>query len=158
MKQLTKYIFIVSLVVFAVSCLAPMSKESYLEGFERFVDRVEKNHEKYNKKDWEWANSQFQKYNGDWYEEYCDEFTLSDQLKIKSFIIRYYSYQDEEDIAEILEQFFKEDLDEVREKIQEYIANDLDEDIEVIIDGAAAIGDSAVKVLEDIIKELEESF
>jgi hypothetical protein len=141
-----------------VSCLSPNSKEAYLEKFERFVNRVEQNHKKYTKKDWEWTDSQFKKYNGEWYLEFSDEFTLSDQIKIKSLIIRYYSYRNKEDVSEVLKQLFKEDVDEVRNTLKEYIENDMDDDLEKLIDGAAAIGDSAVKVLEDIIKELDESF
>lgn len=158
MKQISKYILVVSLVAFMVSCLAPMSKESYLEKFETFVDRVEKNHKKYNKKDWEWTDSQFQKYNCDWYLKFGDEFTLSDQIKIKSLIIRYHSYKNKEDISDLLKQLFKDDVDEVRNKVEEYIENDMDDDLGTIMEGATAIGDSAVKVLEDVIKELEESF
>ena len=158
MKHFVKYIFILSITVFAVSCLTPMSKESYLDGFEKFVDRVEKNHKKYTQKDWEWADAQFQKYNGHWYEKFSDELELTHQIRLKSYIIRYYSYQNKEEISEVLKQLFNEDVDEVRAKVEEYICNDLEEDIELLFEGAAAIGDSAVKVLEDIIEELEESF
>lgn len=158
MKQVSKYILVFSLTVFMVSCLAPTSKESYLEKFESFVDRVEENHKKYNDKDWEWTDSQFEKYNGDWYLKYRDEFTLSDQIKIKSLIIRYHAYKSKDDVNEVLKQLFKEDVDDVRKKVEDYIDKDMDEDLELLMEGAAAIGDSAVKVLEDIIKELEDSF
>jgi hypothetical protein len=157
MKQVLKYT-LVSLLFFMVSCLVPDSKEDYLDKFERFIDRVEENHKKYTAKDWEWADGQFQKYNSDWYLKFRDEFTLQDQIKIKSLIIRYHSYKNKEDVNEVLKQLFKEDVDDVRKKIQEYIDNDMDEDLEKIIDGAAAIGDSAVKVLGDIIRELDDSF
>jgi len=158
MKQVSKYILVVSLVIFVVSCLSPLSKESYLDKFGSFIDRVEQNHEKYNKKDWQWSDSQFEKYNGDWYDKFCKEYTLSDQIKIKSYIIRYHSYKNKEDVSEVLKQLFKEDVDDVRNKVEEYIKNDMDEDLEILMEGAAAIGDSAVKVLEDVIRELEESF
>lgn len=158
MKKISKYIVFTSLVVFMAGCLSPSSKESYIEKFERFVDRVEQNHKKYNNKDWQWADSQFQKYNDDWYLKFGDEFTVSDQIKIKSLIIRYHSYKNKEDISELLKQLFKDDVDDAREKVEEYIENDMDEHIDILIEGTAAIGDSAVKVLEDVIKQLEESF
>ena len=157
-KNLTKYFIIASMVLFLVSCLNPTSKESYIEKFERFVDRVEQNHTKYNDKDWEWSDSQFKKYNKDWYLKFSDEFTLSDQIKIKSLIIRYHSYKNKEDISEVLKQLFKEDIDDVQKKVEEYFENDMEEDLGTIIEGATAIGDSALKVLEDVIQELEESF
>lgn len=158
MRKISKYIVFTSLVVFMTSCLSPNSKESYIEKFEHFVNRVEQNHKKYNNKDWQWADSQFQKYNGEWYLKFSDEFTVPDQIKIKSLIIRYHSYKNKEDISEILKQLFKDDVDDVREKVEKYIENDMDEHIDLLLEGATAIGDSAVKVLEDIIRELEESF
>lgn len=157
-KNLTKYFIVASMVLFLVSCLNPSSKESYLEKFESFVDRVEQNHKKYNNKDWEWSDSQFEKYNSDWYLKFSDDFTLSDQIKIKSLIIRYHSYKNKEDISEVLKQLFKEDIDDVHKKVEEYIENDMEDDLGTIMEGAAAIGDSALKVLEDVIEELEESF
>lgn len=158
MKRVSKILFLLPMVVFMASCLAPTSKESYLAKFEKFVDRVEENHEKYNDKDWEWTDSQFNKFNGEWYLKYRNEFNLSDQIKIKSLIIRYHSYKSKDDVNEVLKLLFKEDVDDVRKKVEDYIDNDMDEDLEIIMEGAAAIGDSAVKVLEDIIEELEESF
>lgn len=158
MKEFSKIVFGIILAIFMVSCLTPSSKESYLEKFERFVDRVEQNHEKYTEKDWEWAEEQFQKYSSDWYLKFKSEYTFHDQIKIKGFIIRYHSYKTRQDVGEVLNQLFKEDVDDVRKKVKEYIDNDMDEDLDKLLDGAAAIGDSAVKVLEDIIKELDESF
>ncbi len=158
MKQISKYILVVGLVVLMMSCLAPNSKEAYLEKFERFINRVEQNHKKYTDKDWEWADGQFQKYNTEWYLKFKDEYTLQDQLKIKGLIIRFYSYKNNEEINEVLNNLFKEDVDDVRKKIKEYIDKDMDEDINKLLEGAAAIGDSAVKVLEDIIREFDESF
>jgi len=34
----------------------------------------------------------------------------------------------------------------------------MDDDLEKIIEGASAIGDSAIKVLEDIIEKIDNSF
>lgn len=63
-----------------------------------------------------------------------------------------------DDNSDLLKQFFKNDVDDVREKVEEYIENDMDEHLDLLIDGATAIGDSAVKVLEDVIEKIEESF
>jgi len=158
MKSISKNLVSIGLVFIMVSCLMPNSKEAYLEKFERFVDRVEQNHKNYNAKDWEWANSQFDKYNHDWYLKFTDEFTIEDQLKIKSLIIRYHSYKNKQGIIEMLRDLFKDDVDEMGEKIEEYIDNNMEEDLEKLKKGATTIGDSAIKVLEDIIRELDESF
>ncbi|MEN8115623.1 MAG: DUF6565 domain-containing protein [Bacteroidota bacterium] len=153
-----KYFLLVVIAVFMVSCGEPASKESYLERFDKFVNRVENNHENYTQKDWEWADTQFEKYNSEWYLKFRDEFTLKDQIKIKGLIIEYHSYKNNEDVDEMLKELFKDDVENIREKVEEYIDNDMEEDLDKLIEGAAEIGDSAVKALEDIIEELDNSF
>ncbi len=140
------------------ACSAPRSGEAYIEKFERFVNRVEKNHKHYNIHDWEYADKQFEKYNHEWYLKFSNEFTLSDQVRIKSCIIRYHSFKSKDNLSEVLKQLFKEDMNEARQIIKSYIEKDLDEDVDKLIKSATAIGDSAVKVLEDVIRELEDSF
>lgn len=153
-----RFIMILVLLVAVTACMAPSSKAIYLERFESFVDRVEENHKHYTKEDWQWADRQFKKYSTDWYMQFRGEYKLEDQIKIKSLIIEFHSYRDEKDVGEILRDLIKEDVNAMGEKIQEYIDNDLEKDLDELIGGAAIIGDSVVKVLEDVIEEIEESF
>ncbi|HYQ56034.1 MAG TPA: DUF6565 domain-containing protein [Draconibacterium sp.] len=141
-----------------VSCSAPTSKQDYLDRFERFVEQVENNHKKYGGKDWEWADDKFEKYNSEWYLEYSDDFTVEDQIKIKGLIIKYHALKNKESIGDMLRDLFKDDVNDIGDKIEKYIDEDFDEDLDKIIDGATEIGDSAVKVLEDVTRKLDESF
>ena len=43
-------------------------------------------------------------------------------------------------------------------KLENYIDKNLDEDLDKLIEGASEIGDSAVKVLEEIIEKIDNSF
>jgi hypothetical protein len=158
MNKVVQYCLVFSLLVLITSCLEPYSKEKYIERFEQFVKRVEKNHKQYNAKDWEYADARFEKYNTQWYLKFSDEFTVSDQVRIKSCIIRYHTFRNKESLSEILRQLFKEDIDQAHEKLKDYLEKDMDQDLEKLIEGATAIGDSAVKVLEDVINKLEDSF
>ena len=156
----SKYKFIPPLImlIFLVSCLPPKNKEAYILGFEKFVDRVEENHKNYNKKDWEWADSQFNKYSAEWYTKFKGEYTIDDQIKIKTFILKYNSFRNNEDIGKILKDLFKEDVEKMKGKVEEYIDKDMEEDLEKLIDGATEIGDSAIKVLEEIIEKIDNTF
>ena len=149
---------IVILFFLTSSCLAPVTKESYLDKFEKFVEHVEQNHTNYNKKDWQWADSQFEKYRKDWYYKFKGEYTLKDQLTIKGLILKYNSLRGNQDFGEILRELFNDDVEDIKEKVQEYIEKDMDEDLDKLIEGAAEIGDSAVKVLEEIIERFDNSF
>lgn len=142
----------------AVSCLAPTTKESYLEKFGKFIERVEQNHKNYNKKDWNCADSQFEKYNNNWYLKFKGEYTLNDQIIIKSLVLKYNSYKSNEDFKQILKDLFEDDVDEMKGKLENYIDKNLDEDLDKLIEGASEIGDSAVKVLEEIIEKIDNSF
>lgn len=153
-----KGLLIFSLFVFVTSCLAPSSKESYINGFEKFVKRVEQNHKKYNKKDWKWANTHFDKYRNQWYKKFKGEYSLTDQIKIKGLILEYNAYKNNEDFSKIIKELFNKDLDKIQGKVGDYIDNDMDEDLDKLIEGAEVIGDSAVKVLEDVIEKLDNTF
>lgn len=156
MKYL-KYL-IVCCLVWMLACSAPTSKEDYLDRFERFVERVDNNKNKYTQKDWEWADEKFEKYNTEWYLEYLDDFTVDDQIKIKGLIIKYHTLKNKESVGDLLRNLFKDDVNKIGDKVQKYIDEDLDEDLDKIIDGTIEIGDSAAKVMEEIVHELDESF
>ena len=144
--------------IFLVSCLPPKTKEEYLNRFEAFIERVEENHEKYNKKDWEWADSQFKKYNSEWYRKFKDEYVFEDQIRIKALILKYNALKNDEDFQNVIKDLFKEDVDEVKKKVEDYVDKDFDDDLEKLMEGAAAIGDSAIKVLEEIIEKIDNTF
>ncbi|WP_297086896.1 DUF6565 domain-containing protein [uncultured Draconibacterium sp.] len=151
------FLFVFGLI-YLLSCSQPTSKEDYLNKFSRFVQRVEENHKKYTTNDWEWADKKFERYNSEWYINYRNEFTFEDQIKIKGLIIKYHALKNKESIGDLLHDLFKDDVNNIGDKFQQYVDEDLDEDLDKIIDGATEIGDSAVKVLEQVVKELDESF
>jgi len=158
MKAVKRNLLVLLLIVLMVSCWAPSSKEAYLEQFERFVERVDQNHKKYTKKDWEWADERFEKYDSEWYRKFQDNFSMEDQIKIKSLIIKYHTLKNKQSVGDILRDLFKDDVNHFGKKLEDYIDNDMDDDIDRIIEGAEAIGDSAVKVLEDVVRNLDQSF
>ena len=154
-KTIRKSSWFLALAFLAVSCMVPTSKESYLEKFENFVNRVEKEHENYNKKDWIWADKQFEKFSDDWYNEYREEMTWEEKLRVKMIILKYKTIKGEEDLDSGIKKFMKEDAKELREEIEEYLENDAEEDLEKLREGMEEIGDSAVKVFEDIVRSFK---
>ena len=153
-NSLVKLLLFIFTVTLFQSCTSPKSKEAYIEGFEKFVKRVEKNHDKYNKKDWKWADAQFEKYNNKWYLNYKGDYTLQDQIKIKTLILKYNACKKDEDFGKIINELFEKDVEKFKGKVDDYV----EKDMEKIIESAAEIGDSAIKVLEDIIEKIDKSF
>jgi hypothetical protein len=158
MKNRKNLILLSVLVVFMVSCLAPKSKEEYIKRFEKFVHRIEKDHKKYNDKDWKWADAQFEKFNKNYYLQFKGEYTIEDQVKIKTLILKYNSFKNNQDFGKIIHQLFQNDVDKIKGKVDDYVEKDLDKDLDELIKGAAVIGDSAIKVLEDVIEKIDNTF
>lgn len=155
-----RYKILISFFVFGllVSCLPPKNKEEYLARFESFIERVEENHKKYNKKDWEWADSRFEKFNTQWYLKFKNVYSFEDQIRVKTLIVKYNALKNDESFGKVIKDLFKDDVDEVKKKVENYVEKDFDEDMENIIEGAAAIGDSAIKILEEMIEKIDNSF
>lgn len=155
-RRLIKGILFVGILFLMYSCFAPASKEDYLKKFEEFIERVEKEHKQYTQADWKSADKRFEKLSGDWYRKFKGEYTLEDQIRIKGFIVAYKMYKGKTDTGNILDNLFKEDIDDFQKRLDDYLEKDAEKDIENLKKEAAEIGDAAIKLLDDFLKDLEE--
>ncbi len=151
------FLFIGTSVVFN-SCRQPETKDDYLANFKSFVERVERHHEDYSKKDWMWADKRFELYNNDWYDKFEDELTTEEKLEVITLKLEYSNLKDPNAISNLLKNLRNEDVEGIKKKVDDYVENDLDEDVEKLMDGMKEIGDSAVKVLEDVFEEIDNQF
>lgn len=144
-------------ILLLVACTTPRSKEAYLKHFEEFIQRVDENHNDYKRKDWEWADSRFDKYNTEWYEKYKDDLTDEEQLQVKAWILKYYSLKGRKGMGKFLNDLLKDiDVDGMSEKVQEYVDKELDGDIENLVNGVTDISDSVINVIEDVVDQLDD--
>lgn len=148
-----KWIFISFLLVLS-SCSAPGDKQDYLNQFEHFVSRVEQNYENYKKSDWEWANERYYKFSNEWYDRYKKDLTSLEHIKVAELKLRFRQLKTESSLQK-LKQALKEGAADAKKDLQEYLRNEADEDLENLAEGARAIGDSAVKVLKDVIQTIK---
>lgn len=137
------------------SCFEPRSKESFLANFDRFVRDVERNKNEFKTKDWRWANKRFHKYSVEWQEKFSDELNLEEKVKITSLKARYMIARSTSEIGREVEAFIEEDLDRLGKDVKEYLDKNLEKDIREINEGAREIGDSAIKVMEGILRDLK---
>jgi hypothetical protein len=143
------------LLSFLFSCSAPDTKEAYIENFEQFVDNVEVNYKTYDEGDWKEANEKFEKFTGEWYSKFENDFTLSDEIVIKGLEARFYIFKAADETTDYFEEHLKDDYEELRDKVEYYIENDMKEDLEQLLKNAKEAGDSAVVILEGIIEDFE---
>jgi dipeptidase len=155
MKPYLFRILTFTLVMLMVSsCLIPASKERYLANFERFVNNVEKNSKEFKRKDWRWADKRYRLYSDNWYEKFREELTLREQLQIAGLKIRYKALKEGSRMRRIVDEKLAEDLEKLGEDMGKYFDENLERDVDKLTKGAREIGDSAVKVVEDLLKEI----
>jgi hypothetical protein len=156
MKQMVLRIFtVLMLSIFVSSCLIPAKKERYLANFERFIKNIEKNSGNFKPKDWRWADKRYNLYGTEWYQKFSEELTLKEQLKVAEFKIRYQAVKEGSDIKRLFDEKLVKDLERMGEDVGKYIDENLDRDLEKLSKGAREIGDSAIKVVEDLLKEIK---
>jgi hypothetical protein len=154
-SKLGTIFLVLALGIFTTSCIVPSSKENYIKNFERFVKDVEKNGEKFKASDWKWANERFSKYSGEWYERYQPEMNLEEKMKITSLRTRYQVAKGGSTIGKLINDNLRKEFNQIGDEMKKYLDENLDKDIEEIKKGAQEIGDSAVKVMEDVLKEIK---
>lgn len=155
MIRTAKIITFFILTFYATSCIAPSSKQSYLTNFERFVKDVEKNAQKFTAQDWKWSNKRFTKYSDEWYKNFENDLKMEDKIKVSILKARYLSVKQGSEIGRYLNDNLKHDLEKAGKDLQKYLDENLDKDIREISKGAHEIGDSAVKVMKDLLKEIK---
>jgi hypothetical protein len=148
------YAFFLVVLGLAISCLAPENKETYLTRFSQFVNRVKEDHSKYTASDWEYADKRFRKFSEEWHDRFDEELTASEELKVAALILQYNMYKGKDKLENIYRKELKEDVDELKEQIEYYMENDMEEDLERLKQGAREIGDSALRVVEEIIESI----
>lgn len=137
------------------SCMVPVNKEAYLENFERFIRDVEKNGEKFTRSDWKWANKKFSRYTGEFYDKFRDDLTMEEKIEVTLLKGRYLAAKGTSEVGRAIRENLEEGIDNLGKDVKKYLDENLDEDLEEISKGAREIGDSAVKVMEDVLKELK---
>ncbi len=69
--------------LFALFILASCdNKESYIQDFSQFIQKVEDNADKYSEKDWKKADKKFKEYTGSIYKKYAEELTSEEKVEI----------------------------------------------------------------------------
>ena len=151
-------VFNLQLILFALLLLAscaPQTKESYLQDYQVFMQDVKEHYDTYSQKDWEEKDEKFKKFSEEWYEEYKEDLTWKEQLRLGQYAIQYNVYKLGGKSGKSLEEFFGKDLDKLKKQVQYYKEHQMDKDIEDLTKQAQELGKEAQKTLDEIFKELD---
>jgi len=152
MKKLF-YLVIVALV--AANCSTPMSKESYLKKFDSFISEISENHKTYGENEWQKMTEKYEKFSGEWYDKFKDDFTLKEHITIKANQGKWYYYRFMSETVSVKELLESLDIKGVREQLQYYIDNNMQDDLQKFYEEAKNIGEGALGTITEILEELE---
>ena len=155
MRLIFKLLVVVMIMHAGTSCSIPSSKERYLANFERFVQNVEKESPDFKPRDWRYAEKRYQRYSVEWYQKFREDFTLQEQIKVAGLKLRYQAVKEGAGLRRLLDEQVVKDLEKMGEDVGKYLDENLDRDLDRISRGAREIGDSARKVVDDLVKELQ---
>lgn len=85
---LTMSIMLFFIATIAIAC-EPPTKKAYLENFKEFVDKIGETHKDMSNSDWKKAKEHYDKFNGEWYEKFKDDFTRNEKNDINEYKLKF---------------------------------------------------------------------
>jgi hypothetical protein len=141
--------------MFCLAACSPKSKEAYMDKFDTFVAEVSDNHKTYDDKMWEKQAEKYDKFSGEWYNKYKDEFTMKDLLTIKANQAKWYYYRNLNDVTSTVKQLLDVlDIKEIKKQLQYYIDNNMQSDLQKFYEDAIKAGKDAEEAVTEILEEL----
>ena len=152
LKILTALTFFVLL---GVSCSTPASKEKYLKKFDAFVSEVVENHDSYTDEEWEKMTEKYEKFSGEWYDKFKDDFTTKEKISVRAIQAKfnYYLILDQS-VSGVKQMFDSFSVKELNEQVQYYINNNMQDDLQKFYKDVQKAGKDTEEVLLEILKEL----
>jgi hypothetical protein len=155
-KKLAVLLFsMLTILVFISSC-APMSKESYMKKYGVFITEISQKYKTYDNKEWNNKNEKYQKFSGEWYEKFKDDFTVKEKITLTSYQVKFNYYRTLTQSSNAIKELFDAmKVDEIKEQIQYYIDNNMQDDLQKFYDEARKAGKEIESTVSDILEDLE---
>lgn len=162
MRRLITYFLLLAMVLM-VGC-APMTKESYLEDYNAFIDKVLAEYDSYTDQDWADAEEQMELYRGEYFQKFKSELTNEERAQLIYYEILFAGcrgYDKSADFINGIRQAYNVDqkIEEGFEEAKEYIENDLEDDArkmgERAKESAEKLGEKADEVIKDMTNKSE---
>ena len=144
--HLQKGFILILISFFIISCSSPQSKESYMKDFGNFMTEVNADSEK----DWDKLDEKYDKFSGDWYNKFKDDFTIKDHLIIKKYQLQYNFKKVNVNSKEIFNTY-----DQLKEQVKFYYENGMRDDLNNLLEQAKSVGNSAVETIEQVLNEID---
>ena len=131
------------------------SKENYMSDYENFILEISHNHNKYNDNDWIKMYAKYERFSGEWYEKFNEEFTSKEKLILTEYKVKYNYYYTLRQTNNVIEGLIKAlDTDKIKQQVQYYLDNNLLDDLQILLDKAKRTGKEAEDIISEVYKEL----
>ena len=138
-----------------VSCSTPLSKESYLKKYDVFITDISENYKAFNEKEWEKAAKKHDKFSGEWYNKFENDFSFKDQIKIKANQSKWYYYRNLDNVTFTVKQLIESlDVEGLKKQVLYYIDNNKQSDLQKLYEDTKKAGKEAEEAFIKILKEL----
>lgn len=152
-SKITLYCSAILLFLLNFSC-APQSKESYLEDYGKFMNDVAEEKKHFTDKQWAELDEKHEKFTGEWYDKFEEDFTFQDLIVLKKNEFQYNFTKINKKSSLFLNVFQSKDAELLKERIKYYKENDMNDDLELLKKQADEMGVSATIMLEKVLVEL----
>ena len=148
--KLSVYLFCLSSIIACNLNTNCISKESFLSGYEKFVDDVKNHHDKIEIGQWKSIDQEFASYTEDCYPKYKEQLSTKERVDFWKHTLSYGVYRGKNDD---LYEFIPEDYGLNLEEEIELLTEDAQEELETFI--KEEIGPELEGAIESLIDELE---
>ncbi|MDR1973612.1 MAG: hypothetical protein LBQ31_02940 [Bacteroidales bacterium] len=139
-----------------VSCSAPLSKESYLKKYNTFIVEISEKSKTYDDKEWQIMTEKHEKFSGEWYDKFKDDFTFKEEVAIKAYQAKFYYHRTLNQSTSIIKQLLDSlNIKEMKKQLQYYVDNDMQTDLQKFYNEAKKAGKEAEEAVLEILEELK---
>lgn len=86
-------VLIIVALFYVFNSFSPFTKESYLEKYEAFMDKVAEERDTYSDDDWKDADEKYEQFNEEWYDKFESELSWKEKLTLTKYSTQYNFYR-----------------------------------------------------------------
>lgn len=144
---LTMSIMLFFIATIAVAC-EPPTKNAYLENFKEFVDKIGETHKDMSNSDWEKAKEHYDKFTGEWYKKFKDDFTRNEKDLIHEYKLKFNYYHTLHKVGNTIDTL-------ISSECTKEVVGELEQELQSLESTLEAAGGAAEELSKELGKELE---
>ena len=127
-----------------------------MKNFDAFMSEVSDNCKTYSDKEWQKKNEKFEKFSGEWYEKFKDEFTWHEKLKITGHQAKFHYYSILSQTSSVFNEMLNVlNVNEIKTTVRNYVDKGMITELKQLYKQALDMGAAAEEAITEIFNELQ---